>query len=199
MLQRWSLLTISIIVLSLGNVGVAQFKAPTIDGKIAKLEYRYLYYNNAVNMSMHWTVSGDTLYVGLEAPGKGWAAWGITTDTGTDIMIGFVKDGKLSLVDNFGKPHQSHKADTEQGGKSDILASAGSESEVDTAAGKATFTVIEFSRKLNTADKSDVAVTEGALKTFLAYSDADDFTSYHGRERRDDAQINYFSGKVNDF
>ncbi len=200
MLKRIGVLALSLAVLGLlSGGGAAQFKAPTVDGKITKLEYRNLYHNNAIRMTLYWTIDGDTLYIGLEAPAKGWVSWGVTTDAGADMVLAFVKDGKLNILDTFGKPHQAHKADPEQGGKSDLLASAGTESEVETAIGKVTLTVVEFSRKLNTGDKTDNAVAEGALRTFLAYSDADDFTTYHGKDRREDAQINYFSGNVNDF
>jgi hypothetical protein len=200
MLKRITLLVVSTVVVGLiGNISLSQFKAPTMDGKIGKLEYRNSYSNNAINMTLYWTIDGDTIYVALEAPARGWVAWGVSTDAGVDIIIGFVKDGKLTISDAFGKPHQVHKADTELGGKNDILASAASESEVDTAAGKKIFTTIEFSRKLNTNDKTDNAVIEGALKSFMAHSDADDLTTYHGKDRREDAQINYFKGTVNDF
>lgn len=200
MFKRIGTFVLGLAVLGLlGGVGVAQFKAPTLDGKIAKFEYRNFYNNNTINMTLYWTIDGDTLYIGLEAPTKGWVAWGISTDAGADMVLAFVKDGKLNISDTFGKPHQSHKADADQGGKNDILASAGTESEVETAIGKVTLTVVELSRKLNTGDKVDNAVVEGALRTFLGYADADDFTSYHGKDKRAVAQINYFAGKVNDF
>ncbi len=200
MFKRAGTFVLVVAVLGLlGSASIAQFKAPTLDGKIGKFEYRNFYHNNAINMTLYWTIDGDTIYIGLEAPAKGWVAWGINTDAGADMVLAFVKDGKLNISDVFGKPHQAHKADTEQGGKSDLLASAGTESEVETAIGKVTLTVVEFSRKLNTGDKADNAVVEGGLRTFLAYSDADDFVTYHGRDKREDAQINYFKGTVNDF
>ncbi|MCI2429938.1 hypothetical protein LM602_01370 [Candidatus Acetothermia bacterium] len=183
----------------LGSASVAQLRVPTIDGKIGKFEYRNLYHNNATRMTLYWTIDGDTLYVGLEALAKGWISWGIVTDAGADMILAFVKDGKLNISDTFGRPHQTHRADTDQGGKNDILASVGIESEVETAIGKVTLTVVEFSRKLNTADRTDNVVVEGALRTFLAFSDADDFVTNHGRDRRDAVQINYFNGAINDF
>lgn len=200
MFKRIGTFVLGLAVLGLlGSASMAQFKAPRIDGKIGKFEYRNLYHNNAINMTLYWTMDGDTLYIGMEAPAKGWVSWGIATEAGADMVLAFMKDGKLNISDTFGKPHQTHKADTDQGGKNDLLASAGTESEVETAIGKVTLTVVEFSRKLNTGDKADNAVVEGALRTFLAYADADDFVTYHGRDKREDAQINYFKGTVNDF
>ncbi len=85
--------------------------------------------------------------------------------------------------------------DTIYGGKSDLLASAGSEAVREVSQSKMPFTVIEFSRKLNTGDRFDNPITEGTWKTYLAHSDSDDLVSNHGRDRRAAVQVNYFTGK----
>lgn len=171
-------------------------KPPTVDGKIEQSEYQYHYSNSTIKMDLYWTIVQDTIYVGLEAPAQGYMAWGLVTTTGMeDIVIGYVKDGKLTISDSFAIDHRAHKPDTSQGGKSDLLASAGSEAVREVSQSKMPFTAIEFSRKLNTGDRFDNPITEGTWKTYLAHSDSDDLVSNHGRDRRAAVQVNYFTGK----
>lgn len=171
-------------------------KPPTVDGKIEQSEYQYHYSNSTVKMDLYWTIVQDTIYIGLEAPAQGYVAWGLVTSSAMeDLVLGYVKDGKLTISDSFATDHRAHKLDTSQGGKSDLLASAGSEAVREVPQGKTTFTVIEFSRKLNTGDRFDNPITEGMWRTYLAHSDSDDLVSNHGRDRRAAVQINYFTGK----
>lgn len=186
----------------------AQIKPPTIDGKIAPGEYKFSYTDPDLKMEVHWTIDDEFIYIGLKAPTKGWVGigWrpGIPLEEeeegkkGVDQYMGFVKDGKLSMLDAFqAKDKSPPTGDTELTGKikdkdvkgkDDILEKAGSED--------ASGTTIEFKRKLNTQDIFDNSVPAQG-EVYLAYGpdNADDFTTYH-KDKRKEVIVNFVTGKV---
>lgn len=153
--------------------------SPTIDGQIAEGEYAHRYRDEATGIDLHWTVLGDQIYFGMHSPGGGWAALALSPSgplmQGGDIIIGYVSGGALHIQDNHADGPTSHQADVELGGQDDILEAAGSEAEEST--------VIEFRRKLDTGDPYDNSILAGEEEIQLAYSDADDFSTYHARHR----------------
>lgn len=187
-----------------------------IDGEILVGEYQYRCTVDAskrtagatFKMDLYWTIDGEFIYVGLKAPTKGWVGWGLmplvptdaTPKENADIIIGYVKEGnKLFIDDAFGDTPFTHKPDTALGGKNDVDISK----DPTLAAGKetveagVTFTTIEFKRKLYTQDKYDVAVPV-RMEVFVAYADADDFTTVHkgSGEGRAHRELNLVTGKV---
>jgi hypothetical protein len=77
-------------------------------------------------------------------------------------------------------------ADTALGGRSDILASAGSQ----TAAG----TTIEFERPLAAHDSTDHAIEAGQTKMLVASAESDDPMAYHISGHKAVALIDLFAG-----
>lgn len=90
-----------------------------------------------------------------------------------DMIIGWVKDGKATVVDAYSKGlYGPHPPDEDLGGSNDILEYAGREENG--------YTVIEFKRKLDTGDKYDKALTpRQKVKFIFAMSNRDDFTAMH--------------------
>ena len=193
-----------LLIVGIAAMGLAQTQDPSIDGRISSGEYRNLYYSSPIQMSLYWSIVGDTLYIGLRASAEGWLAINFMAMMGGDIhgdtIIGYVDPGlfsdKLQLADQVApeEGHFPHMDDTQQGGEDNILDKDGTEN--------GGVTIIEFSRKLNTGDANDVAIMDDGMGTMimLAYSpDADDYQTYHGAMERIALTIDFFNGFVNDF
>lgn len=187
----------TLLVVVMGLFALPHESTPTVDGQIGAEEYQFHFLDETMQMDMFWMVDQEEgmIYVAVKVPAKGWVGWGLQPNDphegkkGADIIIGYVKDGQLSLEDTFGTSPVEHKPDTELGGTGDILEKAGSESEAGT--------IIEFKRKLATDDQFDVAVPlDKKIEVFLAYSDADDFTTYHGKETRMMVEVNFATGEA---
>ena len=149
---------------------------PEIDGAIAEGEYAHSYHDETTGIDLYWTASGDQICFALRSPGKGWVALALSPTgpmmQGGDIIIGYVSQEGPQIHDEYADSPMSHKADTELGGRDDILEAAGSATEG---------TVIEFCRKLDTGDPYDKPVVAGEMELQLAYSDKADLTSYHAK------------------
>ena len=120
--------------------------------------------------TLSWTITGDTVWFGIQATTTGWVALGIDPQiamNGADMVFGWVSAGKATVLDQYSTGmFGPHPDDTSLGGTMDILSSAGSE--------QAGTTTIEFSRKLVTGDAHDKAVpTSGTLKIIWAIGNAD--------------------------
>ena len=145
----------------------------TPDGKIEEGEY-----SNHVNlgkMEIYWRTDGEYLYMALKGATKGWVAIGFGPTQAmkdADMVIGWVKDGKATVVDAYSTGvYGPHPPDTKLGGTNDILAFGGSEGE---------YTIIEFKRKLNTGDKYDKVLEPGkTINIIWAMADQDVFTQKH--------------------
>lgn len=127
-------------------------------------------------MSFAWTVNGDKLDIRLTAETTGWVAIGFNpTDAmqGANYILGYVKDGKVTLTDDFGDSPTGHKADGKLGGTEDATVIGGSEEN-----GK---TTIEFSVPLASSDAKDGKIdTNGDTVILLAYGpDRDSFKIKH--------------------
>ena len=193
-----------LLIVGIAAMGIAQTQEPTIDGKISGGEYRNLYYSNPINMSLYWSIVGDTLYIGLRAPATGWLAINFMAMMGGaihgDTIIGYVAPGlfsdKLQLADQVAPEdgHFPHMNDTERGGADNILEKDGTQNDG--------VTIIEFSRKLNTGDANDTPIMDDGMGTMImmAYSlDVDDYQTYHGAMQRIALTVDFFNGFVNDF
>jgi len=125
-------------------------------------------------MALYWQNDPTTLYVGLVSPGTGWAAVGFSNRTGkpgSNIIIGCVRNGKVTIEDDYGVTTQLHLPDK----ASSLLATGGSES-----SGK---TTLEFAIPLSSRDAQDVTLVPGQdVAVILAYhATQDSFTAEHTR------------------
>ena len=178
-----------VAALALGfGLGLAQ-GTPKVDGVIAAKEYANSYKHNASGMTINWQVAGDTIYFGLDSNATGWVGIGFnpTGDKkdGADMYMFLFEGDKLVARDEvMTKATGAPKQDTEEGGKNDILASAGKASDKGM--------VIEFSRKLNTGDKNDQPIVLGKpTKVLLAEGDEASFTKAHKRGERWEFEVTF--------
>jgi len=163
---------------------------PKVDGVIEPNEYEHHYHSDQVNMDLYWTIYRDQIYFGLHSAARGWLAFGLDPDgpvmQGADIVFGWVKDGELTLNDEYAPTISGHVKDTDLQGSDDLLRRAGSEDEQGTT--------IEWVRKLLTGDPKDRSITAGRHLVMFAFSDLDDPSGYHGQagKRRALAFLDFF-------
>ncbi len=146
------------------------------DGVIGKNEYHHKLSLVGGKFTVYWRNDNEYLYMALEGQTTGWVAIGFEPSTAmkdADMIMGWVKDGKATVVDAYSTGlYGPHPPDEKLGGSNDILEYAGKEENG--------YTVIEFKRKLNTGDKYDKAFKPGQeIKFIFAMADADDFTAKH--------------------
>ncbi|MBM9613638.1 DOMON domain-containing protein [Desulfobulbus rhabdoformis] len=116
-------------------------------------------------MSLDWSVNSDTLAVKVAAPTTGWVGVGFNPSDmmkDANIIIGYVKDGKVKISDDFGTGVTSHAPDERRGGSSNVTVVGGSE------VGKTT--TLEFTIPLKSGDAKDGMIDPAAeTKVMLAY------------------------------
>ena len=127
-------------------------------------------------MTFDWSVKGDQLAVKLAAPTKGWVAIGFHPTKmmeGANIIIGYVKDGKVEISDDFGIATTRHATDTSQNGKENLTVVGGNE-QGDT-------TTLEFTIPLHSEEATDGNIDpNGDTVIILAYGpDRDSFRMKH--------------------
>jgi hypothetical protein len=84
-----------------------------------------------------------------------------------DIIIGYVKKGKVTISDEFGIAATQHKGDSKVGGQDNVTLVGGSE--------EGNVTTIEFSIPLNSGDEKDSALDpNGDTVVILAYGEGRD-------------------------
>jgi hypothetical protein len=143
------------------------------DGVISADEYQQS--KTYGDFSISWSNDNQYLYTGIKAKTAGWVAVGFGVETlmkNADIIMGFVKDGNLTIADTFSTgDFGPHPPDTQLGGTDDILASAG---KADNG-----YTTVEFKRKLDTGDKFDKPLSKGVNKIIWAYANEPVLTIKH--------------------
>ena len=165
-----ALLGLSVLGLDLGWVrfpsGGAAARA--VDGVIGSGEYDHEYTAKDIGLTVYWTVQGQEIRLAARSPGKGWVAvgWGGEGPImqGFDIAIGYVDSTGSHVQDNFANDAAGHVADTQLGGKNDLLEAKAAE----TADG----TVMEIRRKLDTGDQYDQPFKPGVMPAILAFDSA---------------------------
>jgi len=136
----------------------------------------YAHEVEAKKMTFAWTVNGKQLDVRLRADTTGWVAIGFNPTKrmqGANYILGYVKDGKVTLADDFGDAPTGHKPDAKLGGTEDVTVVGGSEEN-----GR---TTIEFSIPLASSDVNDGTIdSQGETVVLLAYGpDRDSFKLKH--------------------
>jgi hypothetical protein len=123
-------------------------------------------------MTFDWSVAGENLAVKLSAPTTGLVGIGFhPTDMMKDanIIIGFVKDGKVEISDDFGIQATQHTPDTKRDGQDNVTVVGGSET--------ATTTTLEFTIPLKSGDANDGVIDPKAdTVVLLAYGPDRDST-----------------------
>lgn len=124
---------------------------------------------------VRWTADESNIYFGIKAKTEGWLSIGLNPSSrmkDADMIFGAVSNGQTSVSDQFSTgTFGPHSPDTELGGSDDVLESGGRED--------GGFTIIEFSRALNTGDSYDNILTKGTTKIIWAYGSSDDFDRQH--------------------
>lgn len=137
---------------------------PSADGKIGASEYAKSFKHDASGAALYWSITGDTIQIGIRAQAEGWVGVGFLPEKtkskqGADQYIFTVEGGKPVAFDLY----QSSAAgppvlDEENGGKKSILQSA--------VVREGNTWVVEFTRKLKTGEKTDMDLVPGK-KFFL--------------------------------
>ncbi|MFH2000961.1 MAG: DOMON domain-containing protein [Planctomycetota bacterium] len=129
----------------------------------------------AADVDFTWNIQGDKLSVKLAAPTTGWIGVGFNpTEEMKDanFIIGFVKDGEVSVLDQFGTAKRKHKEDSELGGTDNLSDTAGSET--------ASSTEISFTMPLKSGDAMDREILPQADQVvLLAYGNTDRLAQQH--------------------
>jgi len=148
----------------------------SIDGAIGSEEY--VHGTEIAGVEVYWSNDAAYLRVGLIAPGTGYVSIGfdpVRQMEGSNIILGYVQDGKSYFRDDFGTEATAHMADVDRGGVDNIVSSAGAE--------WTDRTILEFIIPLDSGDAMDKPLAAGSTYTVLvAYHDLQDgFTVRHSR------------------
>ena len=145
----------------------------------------------AKSMTFSWKIAGDKLAAKVSAKTEGWVGIGINPSEkmkDANFILGYVKDGQVTIVDHFGNSSNGHKDDVDLKGTSDVTVVGGSEEN--------DVTTIEFLIPLASADKTDGNIEVGGDTTvLLAYgAGRDSFRTKH--KERAKMIINLSTGEV---
>ena len=116
-------------------------------------------------MSFSWKVDGDLIHIKLVGQTEGWVGIGFNPSKkmkDANFILGYVKEGKVEIADEFGTSNTGHKADTKLDGTTDVEVLGGTEDDG--------ITTIEFSIPLNSQDPRDATiVVDGDTIVLLGY------------------------------
>lgn len=111
---------------------------------------------------LEWRVIGQELEVRMSAQTQGWVGVGFEPTRqmeGANILIGYVDGTNVIIEDHFGHGRVAHRADTRQGGRSDVRLIEGSQFD-----GR---TTIHFAIPLNSGDTADTVIRRGSTVTVI--------------------------------
>jgi hypothetical protein len=131
-------------------------------------------------ISLEWQLHGDSLDVTVAAPTTGWVAVGFDPSymmKDANFIIGYVREGKVHIRDDYGSEPTYHVADTTSaGGQDNVANKKGIEAEGRTS--------ISFTIPLDSGDSKDRVLVPGQTYTVLLAhggNDADDFGPNHAK------------------
>ncbi len=127
-------------------------------------------------MSFEWKADTTNLNIRLSAKTTGWVGIGFSPTVkmkDANIIVAYVKKGKVKIIDEFGLSGTVHSKDSKHGGKKDVTAISGTEENG--------ITTVEFTIPLNSGDSKDKPVElKGDTTVILAYgAGRDSFRSRH--------------------
>ncbi|MCX5858787.1 MAG: DOMON domain-containing protein [Proteobacteria bacterium] len=132
------------------------------------------------NITLKWKVSGANLDLKVSAPTTGWVAVGFPPDhnalmeLGTNLIVGYVKNGAVSIEDDYVNIPHFHQSDVALGGVDNVTNKTGTQSGGSTEIG--------FTIPLNSGDAYDVPLATGVTTTVLlahALDGTTDFVTHH--------------------
>ncbi len=124
-----------------------------------------------------WKPEGGNLNATVKAPTTGWVAVGFDPAMAmrdANLIIGYVKDGRVFIRDDYGSALTGHDADVNGGGRDNVTNKRGTE--------EGGATEIDFTIPLDSGDERDRKLVVGqTYKVLFAYGPdgADDFTVQH--------------------
>lgn len=134
-----------------------------LGGELRANEYQHVI--NVGKMTFHWSVEGERLVAKISAPTTGWVGVGFNpTDTMKDanIILGFVKDGKAEISNEFGVAPTRHAPSNKTDAKDGLTVISGTET--------GNTTTLEFSIPLrNPAPNGGVIDPKTDTRVILAY------------------------------
>lgn len=181
----------SIAIALFAVFAVMSAAAVDIDGVVAPGEYKASAELKKDEFILHWAVQGDRIHMAIDAVAAGWVSVGFDPTrimANSDMIFGLVAaDGIVSALDTWSTGmFGPHPEDTAQGGKPDILASAGKRT-----AGRVVF---EFTHLLDTGDQRDKVISlTGPTKVIWAVGRDLVFTSKH--QRAGSATVEFGAGR----
>lgn len=141
-------------------------------------------------MDFEWTVNGENLDVRISAKTEGWVAIGFNPShdmRDANIIMGYVKDGKVKVSDEFGTSDTSHDSDVKLGGTENVSNISGKEENGTTT--------IAFTIPLSSGDQKDnPIVVNGETVVIMAHgAGRDSFNTRH--EARTMYKVNLSTGE----
>lgn len=141
------------------------------------MEYKHTLENK--KMTFSWSYDDENLYVKISGKTKSWVGIGFNPEkamSGANIILGYVKKGKLNIEDHYGNRKTGHKSDKALGGTDDFKDAVGTEEKG--------VTTISFTLPLKLSEKWDNAKKpidpEGKTLVMLALGKrGDNFSSLH--------------------
>ena len=152
---------------------------------------QYAHHVSQKGMDFDWTVNGENLDIQIRAKTQGWVGIGFnpTHDMAdANIVIGYVKDGKPEVRDDFGISRTQHKPDNKIGGKDDVKNVSGTEENG--------VTTLSFTIPINSGDPKDRPIdVNGDTTVIMAHGpDRDSFSTKHSQRVMFD--VNLSTGKM---
>jgi hypothetical protein len=125
--------------------------------------------------NLSWSVDETYIYIGIKARTPGWIGLSLTQEPhggNSDVFVGYISPSGSIVLNEYNSVDYDgdHVLDTSQ----DVILVSGNEGDY--------LTTIEFKRKLNTGDPSDIILDKGTYYCIWAYGLHDDLTKAHALE-----------------
>jgi hypothetical protein len=139
-------------------------------------EMKYSHKIDVKKISFHWEVEGTFLHVKLVAKTTGWVGIGFNPSEAmkdANFILGYVKNGKAKITDDYGTSYTKHQKDSKLGGQINVSNLAGKEENGTTE--------IRFTIPLNSGDPQDKPMSiDTETIVLLAYgAGRDSFKARH--------------------
>lgn len=126
-------------------------------------------------MQFEWKVDHSNLNIYLKAKTKGWVGIGFNPTKlmkNANILIGYVKRGKVSIRDDYGYIQKGHKSDKSIGGQNNVTDISGTE--------RGGFTELKFTIPLDSGDPKDSPIdVSKEITMMLAFGNSDNYRLKH--------------------